>query len=174
MLEHEPFPTFAKTVGAIDWSRYRICVIGHDGEMDVFCREHGNLGFDTGLDYEFVRAHEVISQHDAEHHATGPWGGVEDLFPEGGVPRSPKQLLKAAQAGGWGFGPITLVYRLNHEAPGVPPFFVCWRYDIAGAKWAFDSARDRTGFQLGIPAIREILPMAAELLAAQQEVKVDA
>lgn len=78
----------------------------------------------------------------------GPWNGIEDLFPEG-KPQFPgpwpKKLLEAAKAHGWGFGPISLVMRLNHEHPQIPRLYACWLYSPDTGRWAFDSARDSLG-----------------------------
>lgn len=90
----------------------------------------------------------------------GPWGG--ELADEP-LPRSPKKILALGRQHGWGFGPITMVFRMNHPDPRVSPFFVGWKYDITNSKWAFDSARDRTGHPLGVREIEAMLPLAAAL-----------
>lgn len=154
MLDREPFPTFAKVTGAMDWSRYAVRAMG--GWSSLTCAECGQLDLFSVLPLD--RMNDLIRYHEAEHHSEGPWNGLEDLLPgEEGLPRSPKQILKLAQENGWGFGPISLVMRVNHPDKPIPPFFVGWRYAIDTGKWSFDSSRDMTGFALSVPAIRELL-----------------
>lgn len=76
----------------------------------------------------------------AKSSEEGPWNGLEDLFPEGKdqLPRSPKALLKAAQEHGWGFGPISLVMRLNRA--DAKPLYVSWLYSIPANSWSFAGA----------------------------------
>lgn len=70
----------------------------------------------------------------------GPWNGIQDLFPEGKaqLPRSAGGFLKAAQEHGWGFGPISLVMRLNRS--DAKPLYVSWLYSIPSSNWSFDGA----------------------------------
>jgi hypothetical protein len=89
----------------------------------------------------------------------GPWGGQEELLP-GGLPRSPQAVLKAAREHGWGFGPITLVFRMNHPDPAIPPFFMGWLYDPATERWSYDGGRDQSGHPLQVNTVKAMLPMA--------------
>ncbi|GAA0935961.1 hypothetical protein [Actinocorallia libanotica] len=70
----------------------------------------------------------------------GPWGGIEDLFPEGKaqLPRSAGGFLKAARESGWGFGPISLVMRLNRA--DARPLYVSWLYSTTSSSWSFGGA----------------------------------
>lgn len=90
----------------------------------------------------------------------GPWEGDPEAL---GLPPTAKSLLKTAKECGWGFGPITLVMRLNHEYPGIPPFYMSWEYSIESAKWSFMGGRDKTGHKLTVPAVRTMLPLAKEV-----------
>jgi hypothetical protein len=89
----------------------------------------------------------------------GPWGGQEELLPSG-LPRSPASLLKLAREFGWGFGPITLVFRMNHPDPAIPPFFMGWLYDPATERWAYDGGRDKEGHPLAVNTVKTMLPLA--------------
>lgn len=89
----------------------------------------------------------------------GPWGGPEELF-AGGLPRSPASILKLAQEYGWGFGPITLVFRMNHPDPEIPRFFMGWAYDPASGRWTFDGGRDQNMHPLTVNAVKAMLPLA--------------
>jgi len=55
-------------------------------------------------------------------------------------------LLKAAQEHGWGFGPISLVMRLNRY--DAQPMYVRWEYEIPGGSWRFSAAGLRNGHLL--------------------------
>lgn len=90
----------------------------------------------------------------------GPWGGQEELLPNG-LPRSPASLLKLAQAHGWGFGPITLVFRMNHPDPEIPKFFMGWLYSPETGRWAYDGGRDQNGHPLTVNAVKAMLPLAS-------------
>lgn len=91
----------------------------------------------------------------------GPWGGIEDLFFDGeGLPRSPASILKLAREHGWGFGPITLVFRMNHPDPEIPRFFMGWRYDIPTGRWSYDGGRDQNMHPLTVSAVKYMLPLA--------------
>ena len=99
----------------------------------------------------------------AEPIMEGPWGGVEDVAP-GGLPRSADGVLKLAKGHGWGFGPITLVMRLNHPAPGVPPFFVQWTYSLAKEGWVFEQCKNKDGNELTYPQLRAFLALGEEFM----------
>lgn len=71
----------------------------------------------------------------------GPWDNPLSIVGgEGGLPRSPQGILDLAKVHGWGFGPITLVMRMNHPTPEVPPFFMRWDYSPDSGKWHFATA----------------------------------
>ena len=89
----------------------------------------------------------------------GPWGGQEELLP-GGLPRSPQSILKLAREHGWGFGPITLVFRMNHPDPEIPAFFMGWLYDPATERWSYDGGRDQTGPPLQVNTVKAMLLLA--------------
>jgi len=89
----------------------------------------------------------------------GPWGGQEELLPNG-LPRSPQSVLKLAREHGWGFGPITLVIRVNHPDPRIPPFFMGWLYDPATERWSYDGGRDQQGHPLAVNTVKAMLPLA--------------
>ena len=90
----------------------------------------------------------------------GPWGGQEELLPSG-LPRSPQSVLKLAREHGWGFGPITLVFRMNHPDPEIPAFFMGWAYDIDTGRWAYDGGRDQNMHPLTVNAVKFMLPLAS-------------
>lgn len=92
----------------------------------------------------------------------GPWNGIEDVAPDG-LPRSPKGILKLAQQHGWGFGPITLVMRINHPRLGIPPFFLRWDYHIASGKWNFAESYDLERNRMNYPGVKLAIELASEM-----------
>lgn len=79
----------------------------------------------------------------------GPWENpLSVVGGEDGMPRSAGTILTLAKEFGWGFGPITLVMRMNHPQPTVPPFFMRWDYSIESGKWSFGMARAQNGQKL--------------------------
>jgi hypothetical protein len=94
--------------------------------------------------------------HLAKSNPNGPWmGPIGEIVPEDSLPRSAQSILGQAQEYGWGFGPISLVLRMN--MPGVPPFFMTWLYDLDSGRWHFDSARAANGQKLTYPDCRTVL-----------------
>ncbi len=86
------------------------------------------------------------------------WEETESIFPGGKLPLSVRQVLKAGFAYGWGFGPITLVMRMNHPEDGVDPFYLSWAFDPRTGKWKPEGGRTRSGEPLNVKGVLAMLP----------------
>lgn len=79
----------------------------------------------------------------------GPWEDpLSVVGGEDGMPSSPARVLAMAKQHGWGFGVVSLVIRMNHPRPEVPPFFMTWHYQLDIERWAFQGAMAKSGQKL--------------------------
>ncbi len=82
----------------------------------------------------------------------GPWD-PDPLLAD--LPRSPKQILALARESQWGFGVISLVFRMNH--PTAPPFFLSWHYSTETERWNFAGAMAKNGQKLNLSDVKIVL-----------------
>lgn len=101
----------------------------------------------------------------AKANSEGPWGNpLSVVGGEDGMPRSANSILELARIHGWGFGPITLVARMNYDDPNIPPFFMRWDYNIETGKWSFTMAMAQNGQKLTVRDARTVIEHPDALL----------